>query len=303
MANPYISDYGLLFFPDSGEPDFIPIYATSGDHIGEYLQHYETFQRPSYSWSDSYPQRDWMLYPVGRQEVDPPDVEIVLLDIPGSDVPLDMTETLIGRPIYKTREADWDFKAVVPRNEWDATYSEIMNLLHGQRFIIIRMEDPAWFYRGRIKVTSTDSDKYNGRVKLHATLEPFKYAVQKSDEDWLWDPFSFEDGIIWNCFNDYSESCDIPESFGYLVVSQDLPRTVTLGMLSEAPTVPTFTGKFQSGIELKAVYGGEDYPMTANIPLTIPGLEFSARDPKQIRFEATGDGSAYVSISFRRTSF
>jgi len=303
MANPYISDYGLLFFPDSGRPDFIPIYSQAEGHEGEYLQHYETFQRPSYSWSNSYPQRDWMLYPVGRQEVDPPDVEITFLEIPGSDVPLDMTETLIGRPIYKTREADWDFKAVVPRNEWDATYSEIMNLLHGRRLIIVRMEDPAWFYRGRIKVTSTDSDKYNGRVKLHATLEPFKYAVQKSDEDWLWDPFSFEDGIIWSCLNDYSVSCRIPESMGSYLVTQDAPLTVTLGAWSEAPTVATFTGEFESGTTLTAIYAGIDYPMTSAVPLTIPGLEFSVRDPKQIRFESTGAAGANLSISFRRTSF
>lgn len=146
---------------------------------------------------------DMIIYPVGRQEIEPPDVDLKFIEIPGSNIPLDLTDALTGQPHYKMRTGNFEFKAIYDRRRWDSVYSYIINTLQGKKIKLIRTEEPNYYYNGRLVVTSTKSDAYNGRIKIKGTFEAYKRDVVTVTDDWLWDPFSFDDGYVYNPLNTY----------------------------------------------------------------------------------------------------
>ena len=61
--------------------------------------------------------------------------------------------------------------------------------------------DSGYFWLGRVSVTGSESEFYGSTITIEATVDPYKYETQLSTEPWLWDSFSFEDGIIRNYFD------------------------------------------------------------------------------------------------------
>ena len=297
--NPYETQYGVIFVPD-----YLDVYMLTGDYAGQLNPvRYETFLNPIYTETgDSSFLHHWQLYPIGRCEVDPPSVDIQLLDVPGADVPLDLTETLTGRPLYSTRPAKWKFITVQPRSKWDSIYSEILNTLHGHRFKVVRMEEPDYYYVGRIEITSTDSDKYNGQVAIKGTFEAFKYSVLKTDDDWLWDPFSFEDGIVYYNPNDYSVGFSLPEVYT-ITLPIGTPKTVLFGAEVAAPTSPVFIIDNAGGATVTLTVGSATATLHEG-ENPVPGLYFSKDQLKSISFLATGGSlnDIAIRVSYRRTS-
>lgn len=125
-----------------------------------------------------------------------PDVKKETLDIPGADGELDFTESLTNDVKYKNRKITFNFVIVHERSKWTTLISEIANYLHGQEFKIILDNDMNFYYIGRAEVNKFKSDKSIGGIVIEADVEPYKYDLTSSAEDWLWDPFNFEDGII-----------------------------------------------------------------------------------------------------------
>lgn len=57
--------------------------------------------------------------------------------------------------------------------------------------------DPAYFWTGRAYITDFDRSREVGQFHLSIPkAEPYKYSLADSTEDWLWDPFDFETGVI-----------------------------------------------------------------------------------------------------------
>jgi hypothetical protein len=75
-------------------------------------------------------------------------------------------------------------------------YSDLQNFIHGKRFNVIFDEDASFFYVGRFEVAGYEVTNYGGKINLKGTCDPFKYSTVSSNEDWLWDPFDFEEGYI-----------------------------------------------------------------------------------------------------------
>nr|CAJ19123.1 hypothetical protein [unidentified microorganism] len=232
-----------------------------GKKIYEY-PHYSTFFQTDYAIIGKST-RDWMLYPITRLEIEPPEPVIDLVDVPGSDYALDLTESLTGRPIYKQRECDWVFIIVAPRNQWDAIYSDVMNRLHGRRMKVVRMEEPDYYYEGRITIESTKSDKWNGHIKMHGVFDPYKRNVLASDDDWLWDPFSFEDGYIPYQPNIYAIGHSLPETYKSIVVSTDSPTSILFGE-TFMPTSPTINVLKPTDSVMTLQIEGEEETVTLN---------------------------------------
>lgn len=118
------------------------------------------------------------------------------IDIPGSDGELDFTESLTGDVKYSNRTLEFTFFADVSYKMWYVLLSEITNYLHGQRLKIILDDDRNFYYIGRAEVDQFNTDRIIGQIVIKCDVEPYKYDLTSSEEDWLWDPFSFEDGII-----------------------------------------------------------------------------------------------------------
>lgn len=138
---------------------------------------------------------DWKLVPTSRPVFDPPEVKTILIDVPGSDGSIDLTESLTGYVRYENRKGSFEFK-VHTKEDWVEVYSSILDYLHGQRQKIILEDDPAYYYMGRASVNSWKSNKNYSLITIDVVAEPYKYEMYSSTEDWKWDPFNFETGII-----------------------------------------------------------------------------------------------------------
>lgn len=156
----------------------------------------------------------WHLIPTSRPVINPPDTKTKYVDLPGGNGQIDLTDALNGWPVYDTRTGSIEFAvahnytldpvrgAVDPTyGEWADRYSDIMNSIQGRYFKTTLEDDPYWTYLGRFSVNDWKSDQHNSVITLDYELYPYKVEPYYSDEDWLWDPFDFETGIVQELHN------------------------------------------------------------------------------------------------------
>jgi len=136
---------------------------------------------------------DWYLVPSSRPSVAPPEPKKTIIEIPGSNGVIDLTEYLTGDVTYGNRKGTWEF---IVMNEkpilWSNLYSDIMDFLHGQQVERIFMEDelkeagdtsyPDWYYTGRINVNAWDTQENYSVISFDYDLDPFKYRREAFTE-------------------------------------------------------------------------------------------------------------------------
>lgn len=117
-------------------------------------------------------------------------------EIPGRNGDLDLTDALTGFPAYKnaTMKLTFDFKDD-NYDLWLIRASELRNKVHGRRLKVVLGNDE-FFYEGRISVSTEKLNKRYSSVEITVNRDPYKLELQSSLEDWLWDSFNFETGII-----------------------------------------------------------------------------------------------------------
>ena len=150
----------------------------------------------SITFGDKNTWDDWHLIPSKRPSFNPPTVKSQYVDIPGGNGVLDLTESLTGYPLYNTRTGSWMFYVENGFKPWDELYSEISNYLHGQKLRAILEDDPGFYYEGRFTVDEWNSDSWWSTITIGYDVYPYKKELTSSLEDWLWDPFNFETGIV-----------------------------------------------------------------------------------------------------------
>lgn len=131
---------------------------------------------------------DWYLVPSKRPVFATPAVKKHVVDIPGGDGAIDMTEALAGRPTYSNRTGSFefivlnDFSEHGPRvYDWVAINEDLMAYLHGQRRYAVLEDDSGYFYDGRFTVDSWISENDYARVTIGYEVAPFKYKVDPTD--------------------------------------------------------------------------------------------------------------------------
>ncbi|MGN1097770.1 MAG: hypothetical protein ACI4SS_02615 [Clostridia bacterium] len=139
---------------------------------------------------------DWHLIPSSRPVINPPSVKTNIIDIPGAYGALDLSEALTGYPLYSNRTGSIEFIVANGYKSWDILYSEIMSYLHGKRLYLILEDDSSYYYEGRFEVNKWKSDKNWSIITIDYDLHPFKRDVFCTADDWLWDRFDFETGVI-----------------------------------------------------------------------------------------------------------
>lgn len=140
----------------------------------------------------------WRLIPSSRPVFNPPSPKTNLIDIPGANGVLDATEILTSFVAFNNREGNFEFYVANGYKEWYDRYSQIMQYLHGRKVKVILSDDLMYYYQGRMSVNQWRSEKDYSKIVLNYSMDPYKYECIASDEDWLWDPFSFPNGIIRN---------------------------------------------------------------------------------------------------------
>lgn len=147
------------------------------------------------TFGDKHTFNDWNLY-LASLTISVPKIKENTIEVPGRDGVIDLSDILDNDIKYDNRTIEAEFITVKPISLFPSIYSEVMNYLHGKKMKIILDKDTGFYYIGRVKVDKTETDKRMGKIVIKAEVDPYKYEIYSSTEDWIWDTFSFEDGII-----------------------------------------------------------------------------------------------------------
>jgi hypothetical protein len=99
-----------------------------------------------------------------------------LIQVPGTNTVIDLTEALTGEVKYETRTIRCKFCVIGGRSNWPAVYSAILNEIHGKRMQIIMDDDPNYYYIGRVAVDEWESEKVTATIVITAEVEPYKQS-------------------------------------------------------------------------------------------------------------------------------
>lgn len=124
-----------------------------------------------------------------------PEAKTDQIDVPGANGIIDLTE-VNGQVCYKNRTMTLTFSLDDDYVEWHLLSSRIAKALHGKVIKCILPDDPNYYYEGRFSLNSKKTNDVITDIVITGDVHPFKLDVYSSSEEWLWDPFSFEDGII-----------------------------------------------------------------------------------------------------------
>lgn len=130
-----------------------------------------------------------------------PEPNIVTIEIPGTSDVIDLSESISGDIEYKQRKITIVFETKLFANAYHSIYSKLSNYLHGKKMKIVFNKDQGYYWSGRMAISDIKQHNSGQTITVTATVDPYKYETQSSLEPWLWDSFSFEDGIIRDYFN------------------------------------------------------------------------------------------------------
>ncbi len=128
------------------------------------------------SFDNKHSYRTWKLMLKSKPVISPPTPKTKLIQVPGSNTVIDLTEALTGEVKYELRTIRCVFCVVGGRLKWPAVYSAVLNEIHGKRMKIVMDDDPNYYYIGRVAVSQFDSDEASATIVVTAEVEPYKRA-------------------------------------------------------------------------------------------------------------------------------
>lgn len=151
---------------------------------------------------------DWHLIAKVRPFFNPPKLKTKYIEIPGASGSIDVSQILTGYPLYNNREGSIDFTILNTDDledgsqmKWNYLYSEMMNYLNRKNFKAILEDEPDYYYEGQFSVTGykpgDSSSNSRGTITVSYILDPYKWAIKTTTEDWIWDTFNLENGVIY----------------------------------------------------------------------------------------------------------
>jgi len=198
------------------------------------------------------------------------------VSVPYKSGAIDLTDIAGDTPFSDRTGLSFSFKLKDggrDKVEWIVT--NIAKFIHGRKLIMLSDADKYFYYIVRLEVNySKDSINWSN-INITGTAEPYKYARFKSGENWLWNPFNFETGVITH-LND-------------LVITDG----ATIPMDNDSIyTVPEFVVEESDGLAL--VFGGKTYSMPSANTYYFPQVRIGDET-----LNLTFVGSGKLSINFR----
>lgn len=249
----------------------------------------------SITFGDKNTWEDWHLVPSSRPLFNPPSVKTKIIDIPGGNGSLDLSDSLTKYPLYNNREGDIEFIVMNDYWEWYEAYSTIMNYLHGKTMIAILEDEPDYYYVGRFSVNSWKSQKDYSRITISYSVKPFKYFVGQSP---VVIDIPMNPKTVTFTRDDYG---NIPSRPEFSVTSEMYMRFVNneLGVNKTVKLIPEIVNSFDD-----LIFYGPIVQMTFSLTIvSSPLTDFTGNDildysGNQIMGVDTGNGS--VTIDFEK---
>lgn len=107
-----------------------------------------------------------------KLDIQPAEPKLNLIDIPGADGSVDMSELPGGRVVYNDRTLTWTY-ALYPGDDWNEKHREVSNALNGRRCQITPDDDPDWYYTGRLVVRQYNTDRALRQITVEAICNPW----------------------------------------------------------------------------------------------------------------------------------
>ena len=129
----------------------------------------------------------WHLVPSSRPTPSIPEPRTNFVTIPGRNGSLDLSEALTGGMIYEDRELDMEFIVLDQGMYWMDIYQDVVSKIHGKRMKIRLVDDPEYYYMGRVTVGEFTSNSDYSSISVNCQLETFKYKDQSDNilEAWI----------------------------------------------------------------------------------------------------------------------
>lgn len=118
------------------------------------------------------------------------------VEVTGRNGAIDLTESLVDEVTFENRSITFTFVVLNGLLYWSKALSELTNYLHGRKMQIILDADKTFYYYGRCTVNEFKSDRRLATIVVECDCEPFKIEVNGAGMPWIWDTFSFVNGII-----------------------------------------------------------------------------------------------------------
>lgn len=164
-----------------------------------------------------------------------PEQKTITVEIPGADGIADLTDLFLPHR-FTTRTLTLTFANIDGYAGRYPTQSFLANAFHGKKVKIVLLEEPEFYYIGRV---SFDEWKITGNASAEivatAICDPYKYEAASSLEDWEWDPFNFNNGII-------REYGNITVYGSYTLVIPGRRKAVVPTITVSAPMTVTYQG-------------------------------------------------------------
>lgn len=107
-----------------------------------------------------------------KLDIQPAKPKLNLIDVPGADGSVDMSELPGGRVVYGDRTLTWIY-ALYPGDNWHDKHHEVSNALNGRRCKIVLDDDPELYYTGRLIVKQYSTDKALRQITVEAICNPW----------------------------------------------------------------------------------------------------------------------------------
>lgn len=109
--------------------------------------------------------------------LEPPTPKTYIVDVPGGNGKIDLTEALSGDVAYDNRNQEFTFY-LIDVADFEETKSDISNFLHGKSYDYTMTMDPGYTYHGRFYVSSYTHTAYDqgviGVIKIKIDADPYK---------------------------------------------------------------------------------------------------------------------------------
>lgn len=191
---------------------------------------------------------DWGLVGSSRPTIAPAKPITNLVKVTGMSGFYNASEILTGYPLYESRTGSFDFIVLNKFNKEDAKrwvdiYNEVCEYLNGQELCCVFEDEPEYYYQGVFSVSGFESGEYNSTITIDYEVQPYKFNRLMSDDDWLWDTFNFENGVVPS-----DEFKNITVSYGSTKIFSDLE-----GKIGQMPVTPEIVVKsWTTGAEVGA---------------------------------------------------
>ena len=150
----------------------------------EVVQEEHTFVAQGVTFDGKHSYTDYGMWLMQRPDLGSPSPKLSIVNIPGADGNIDLTEANTGEVKYENRRIVFQFGAVVEQSDQEAFRAKIMDELHGARISrIILDEDTNWYWTGRATVVFSNVKSWRLNCTIAIDAYPFAMKVNETTVD------------------------------------------------------------------------------------------------------------------------